>query len=355
MIPSRQLLRGNDNGHAAVPDVLIGGELVLGRRVFTAGVFHRHLEFMATLGLEYLHLPESRLFSRLVLINLIQTGKPSCLMKKYYMHDGHVQQGPFDLPELASRLLTPQTHIWFEGLSNWTPAGQIEELKPIFAVTPPPFQAQAPTAVPPPLPEFTEVPEEIIQKKPRKKRMLMAAGLLAALLGGWLVYGYTSQAQALENIREEQEEVDFAVHQIEQEKLAKENERKRINEEITRKNRNYRNNWRDYIEVDKDHNKPGLFGGISGLELTVTNSTEYLLDEVTVTVSYIKENGGVWKTIEVPVYNIPAKGEKSYSVPDVGRGVAVETGISGILSKKMHFCYTPGNWASNMDDPYFCK
>lgn len=314
-----------------------------------------HFDFNANLSAEYLHLWNCGLFSRLI-INLIQTGKPSaCLMKKYYIHDGHVQQGPFDLPELASRVLTPQTHIWFEGLSTWIPAGQIEELKPIFAATPPPFQAQAPSIVPPPLPEFTDVPEELIEKKPRKKQMLMAAGLLGLLLAGWLVYGYTSQAQVLENIREEQEEVDFAVQQIEQDKLAKENERKRINEEITRKNRNYRNNWPDYIEVSESNYRRISFGGISGLELTVTNRTEYLLDEVTATVTYIKANGDVWKTIEIPIYNVPARGEKSYSVPDVGRGVSVETGISSILSKKMHFCYTPGNWASNMDDPYFCK
>jgi hypothetical protein len=142
---------------------------------------------------------------------------------------------------------------------------------------------------------------------------------------------------------------------MEEDKLAQENERKRINEEITRKNQEYRNNWPDYIGVNKSSYQTRLVGGIYGLELTVTNRTEYLLDEVTVTVTYIKSNGDVWKTVEIPIYNIPARGEKSYSVPDVGRGTSVETDISGILSRKMHFCYTPGNWASNMDDPYFCK
>jgi GYF domain 2 len=50
-------------------------------------------------------------------------------MKKYFLHDGTTQYGPFDLAGLETKIITPQTMIWYDPLPNWKPAGEIEELK----------------------------------------------------------------------------------------------------------------------------------------------------------------------------------------------------------------------------------
>jgi len=137
--------------------------------------------------------------------------------------------------------------------------------------------------------------------------------------------------------------------------IGDEAERKRINEQITKKNKNYRNNWYKYIDVGPNSYRSNSLGGIYGLEINVVNNTEYMLDEVIATITYVKANGDAWKTVEVPIYNVPANSYKTQPVPDVERGISVEVVTTAVISKKMHFCYIPGNWANNSDDPYFCK
>lgn len=53
-------------------------------------------------------------------------------MKKYFLHDGSTQYGPFDLAELETKIITPQTMVWFDPLPNWKPAGEIDELRDLL-------------------------------------------------------------------------------------------------------------------------------------------------------------------------------------------------------------------------------
>ena len=61
----------------------------------------------------------------------------------YFVATGGQRTGPFDLQALASQAaagtLTPQTLVWTQGMTNWTPAGQISALAQIFANVPPPI------------------------------------------------------------------------------------------------------------------------------------------------------------------------------------------------------------------------
>jgi membrane protease subunit (stomatin/prohibitin family) len=62
---------------------------------------------------------------------------------KYYAALDGQQAGPFDLAALQkhaqSGQLTRQTLVWREGMSDWIPAEQAEELKSIFSTAPPPL------------------------------------------------------------------------------------------------------------------------------------------------------------------------------------------------------------------------
>jgi hypothetical protein len=79
-------------------------------------------------------------------------------MKKYFIHDGTNQLGPFDLDELVSKNLHADTPIWYEGLPDWTTAGKLDELKDIIVHTPPPFHAS-----PQPVAEEVKPAEENMQ------------------------------------------------------------------------------------------------------------------------------------------------------------------------------------------------
>lgn len=63
-------------------------------------------------------------------------------MIHYYYTDGINKFGPFSLDELRTKNLTRQTQVWYQGLQNWTAAGNIPELRDLFATTPPPIHPQ---------------------------------------------------------------------------------------------------------------------------------------------------------------------------------------------------------------------
>jgi GYF domain 2 len=63
-------------------------------------------------------------------------------MKKYYLHDGKEQKGPFDIDELTDKNISRETSIWFEGLEEWKTAEKIDELKSMFSSAPPLYKAK---------------------------------------------------------------------------------------------------------------------------------------------------------------------------------------------------------------------
>jgi hypothetical protein len=96
-------------------------------------------------------------------------------MKKYYLHNGTEQTGPFDIEELKANNIKKETPIWYEGLSEWTTAGKIEELEILFKVTtPPPF---SPNPITPPLHKSQTNESFNTEKKGNK------TGLILTLIG----------------------------------------------------------------------------------------------------------------------------------------------------------------------------
>lgn len=63
-------------------------------------------------------------------------------MEKYFLHDGENHIGPFSLENLKDKKISKDLPIWFEGITDWTKAGAIEELKSLFELTPPPYKGQ---------------------------------------------------------------------------------------------------------------------------------------------------------------------------------------------------------------------
>jgi len=60
-------------------------------------------------------------------------------MKKYFYSDGKEKHGPLSLDELKQENIANDTLIWFEGLDDWRPANELEEMKPILELKPPPI------------------------------------------------------------------------------------------------------------------------------------------------------------------------------------------------------------------------
>lgn len=285
-------------------------------------------------------------------------------MTQYYFHDGQQEQGPYDIEQLKSQTLKKDTPIWYEGLESWTTFGEVEELKQLFAIkpTPPPLVKAVPEikATPPKIEQPSITAPSYEAAFPTKKKSLMVplivgGSLVVIGLISWLVYQNSEHTATIDNLQEKVTTQDNAIQTQQTQDAEKEAERQRINIANTEKNKKYRNNWSDYISATSNRYSYREIGGIFGLEVVITNNTEYMLDEVEVQVGYIKDNSDYFKSETVRVYNIPANSSKSQAAPDSERGKSVDMTINGITSKKMHFCYSPGNWANNSEDPYFCK
>jgi hypothetical protein len=83
------------------------------------------------------------------------------------------------------------------------------------------------------------------------------------------------------------------------------------------------------LVVSANDYKVGLFGGISGLQVSVMNSTSVNIENAIVEVEFLKPNGSVVKTELISIPKISAGGSKTVAVPSSSRGVKVRCRIVG--------------------------
>ena len=117
----------------------------------------------------------------------------------------------------------------------------------------------------------------------------------------------------------------------------------------------YRKNWKQFIAVTNSDYKTGFLGGIKNLDVIVKNQTEFVVDNVVVSVEYLKGNGDVFKTEQYTIADIGAKGTKSVRAADSRKGQKVVIKLVSVTSQSMNFCWSvnkvvdPGN-----PDPFKC-
>lgn len=74
----------------------------------------------------------------------------------FYLNEQREQKGPCSSEELLQHGIQPNTLVWKNGMADWMPAGEVEELKGLFAT--------GEGSVPPPIPPVT--PAEPRREKP---------------------------------------------------------------------------------------------------------------------------------------------------------------------------------------------
>lgn len=280
-------------------------------------------------------------------------------MRQYYIHNGQIEIGPFDIENLKQQTLKKDTPVWYEGIEGWTTANEIEELKPLFIKQskPPPLTKATPT----PIVETKKVEQTPTYNAmfPKKKTSYLIPILIAGLLIvgsviGWLVYQNSQNRNTIESLNEEVSSTKQTLQTKQNEADNQEAERQRINRANTEKNMNFRNNWQNYIKQSNSEPRVNYtLGGISEFDVFINNETSYLLDQVDVYIQYIRKNGEVYQDKTISIFNVPAGSSETGVAPSSVNGVKVNCSISKIISRKMHFCYPSDN--GNQEDPYFCK
>jgi hypothetical protein len=270
-------------------------------------------------------------------------------MEKFYIQTTGVQDGPFTIEQLRDKNISSQTPVWFEGLSEWTTAGKIDALKPLFlgVGSPPPYNN----------PEPSKFKSSFRENTGTKKNLSLSGyqwtGIGIAAITAFLYFS----KQGAANPYSFNSKATYNTEIVDSTGITEptEAERQRINEVITAKNLNYRNNWNRYIKVAAGEYKYSTLGGIYNLEAVIRNNTDYPLDEVKVTINYIKESGAKYKSEYVTIYNVPKDGNASMPAPDSDRGTSVTFEINTIISKKMHFFFSDEINVDGKQDPYFFR
>lgn len=212
-------------------------------------------------------------------------------MKKYYTHDGAQQLGPFSIPELQSLHLQPESYVWHEGLDDWQLASSVEELKSIFNSHPPPFRnSSVPT---PPTLQTIKQSSSYRSAKRAGKLLIVLPAILLLIWGGKYIYGRVEEHQMKNHIKQ---------------------------------------NISQYIYAGNSEYKFRLIGGISGLKMTLSNNTQFLLDEVRVRVDYHRPDGTIWDHKIIVFKYVSPYEEAVQPVEDTNRGVKITYQIHSIKS-----------------------
>ena len=100
-------------------------------------------------------------------------------MKYFILDSNSQQQGPFTIYELKDRGINEQTLVWAEGMENWQPAWQVEEIKRLLF--------DQPAGTPPPPPHSTDsfsqtTPRQPMSPQPQQSHKALIAGIIIAVI-----------------------------------------------------------------------------------------------------------------------------------------------------------------------------
>jgi len=236
-------------------------------------------------------------------------------MKQYYLHNGQENIGPFNKKQLKEQKINKDTTIWSEDMNDWKKAGEIDELKIILLNIPPPIYNS-------PKNEF---------EKPRKRSFLKYI-LIGIFLIAFVAIGSTIISGNDTNNQDTNIPAEDSIQ------------------------RQTRNNITSLVQVTTNQYSVSTFGGISNLDIIVTNNTDYTLDQITVAIDYIKKNDGIYTTEYLTFNNIPANQNKSLSAPDSNRGLSVNLTKQIIAASELNLCYNNEKKQAVGDpDPYKCN
>jgi hypothetical protein len=289
-------------------------------------------------------------------MSILYVPKPNP-MRTYFIRKGEKVSGPFTLNMIQEQELPPGSFIRHSESDHWQEASEVEEMtsSPQENLHPVLSKAEA---------------SPVISLKPRgrksqqKKRIILLSLLFVALITGLILFTLLSRKPSEAKpvptpVAVAQVQPELPVMAVANPPASKDTQAAvppKPKPAAPDKAAQFRKNWSRYIKVSNSNYAYGVIGGIHDLSVTFTNNTDFMIDEMTAEVNFIKSNGKVWKTKMVTVYNIPPHGQRQQEVPKVNRSKSVEVTVQKIRSTKMQFCYTEGQWSSGKaGDPYLCK
>lgn len=129
-------------------------------------------------------------------------------MKKYYIEINGQQSEALSFEELKNQNISKDTLIWFEGLADWSKAGNIGELAELFKSIPPPIKKASPPSL------RQDVPEEEKQSFLSSSTNRVLLGAFSIILFAVLMFSFSDKTQV--NIQKTTEQNSLLIEQQQQ-------------------------------------------------------------------------------------------------------------------------------------------
>lgn len=181
-------------------------------------------------------------------------------------------------------------------------------------------------------PAINEVPA------PVQKRNYWPWIILIALAGSiiaWLAIRQNTLEDSATQLQQRIDTVDTKAEQAKKEEEARIREEQEKAAEELAIMKNAKANIRSYVKYDLKFDVGNMFGGIKNVKLSVSNNSEYKLNELAFRIQYIKKSGEVHETQTIKVYNVPAHGSSVIEAPSSGRGVKATAHLISVQSDEL--------------------
>ncbi|MGA9637038.1 DUF4339 domain-containing protein [Flavobacterium sp.] len=150
-------------------------------------------------------------------------------MNTYYIHNGIESSGPFTIEELKQKQISASTPVWCQGMADWQTVAEVEELKNLIAVVPPPIkQSDSPSLFIQNIKIEEPATNEPFEEKPLKskrifglkKSVFFLISILVVLIIASLFLGfYQKNRRAKLELRNEQTEKNNIQYRLQQKEI----------------------------------------------------------------------------------------------------------------------------------------
>jgi hypothetical protein len=278
-------------------------------------------------------------------------GQATTLMSTFLMHDGRNELGPFTIDELKKQKLTRNTPIRVQGTDKWSPAEKINGLREVVV----PRKIRKIEDV---VPAIKETYQDLRQRKPLALYgSFLAVAMLASVF--ILTKGDTSHRMSPQVVSAAQINTPLPstvtepapVRPVADSLVATIQTATPVPKAIKEDpSRTARLHWTKLIKASNSNYGIGVLGGIKDLSVSVSNRSDYPVDEAVVNVTYLKANGKTIKNKLITLYGIAPGDSKEHAVPDYIRGKKVRVSLYKVVSKRMKLFYTSAEVLKEQED-----
>lgn len=188
--------------------------------------------------------------------------------------------------------------------------------------------------IPPSLPPYEDTPKS----KNSGSFKYLALLLIVLLIGATTIWFYRRASNLSETNDALEKKVQQANDSVNQERamrLQREKEMQRQAKEKEDKIKEVSSNIGKYLTSKATYDFNSTFGGIDNVQVTVSNNSDFKINEVTISLMYIKKNGDLYDTKSVTLSNIAAHQQKTVQGPDSKRGMSMSTKITAFQSDEL--------------------